>query len=217
MEFNFYNLLKKYYTPKTCLDVGAHRGDWSSNIKNIFPNSYIICMDANWYVDQIPGSNITFIETLYKEDDVDIKFYRSNHNRSTGAGDSVYKENTFVYNDDNLIVETRKTKKISTLLKTINSPKIDVLKLDVQATEIEIMDGMDEFINDVDFIQIECSLSNYNLGGCTIEDVILYLKNKNFEVFEITESVRNIDGFMTHIDLIFQNKKNKIIDKKLMF
>jgi FkbM family methyltransferase len=217
MEFNFYNRLKSYYTPKICLDVGAHRGDWSVNIKAIFPESYIICMDANKYVDYIPGSNVTFIETLFNQDDLDINFYRSSHHRSTGAGDSIYKENTFVYDENNLIVENRKTKKISTLLKSIDSPKIDILKLDVQATEIEIMDGMEEFIYDVDFIQIECSLSDYNVGGCSVEDVIIYLRNKNFEIFEITESVRNIDGFMTHIDLFFQNKKNKIINKKLLF
>jgi FkbM family methyltransferase len=217
MEFNFYHRLKGYYNPKTCLDIGAHRGDWSYNLKRIFPETFIVSMDANKYVDNIPGSDITFIETLFNQDDLEIKFYKSSHERSTGAGDSIYKENTFVYDDNYLIVETRKTKKVSTLLKSINSPKIDILKLDVQATEIEIMDGMEEFIYDVDFIQIECALSDYNIGGCSVEDVILYLSNKNFEVFEITESVRNIDGFMTHIDLFFQNKKNKIINKKLLF
>jgi FkbM family methyltransferase len=217
MDFNFYKNLKKFYTPKVCLDVGAHRGDWSNGIKNIFTDCFIICMDANKYVDNIPGSNVTFIETLYNQDDVFVDFYKSSHKRSTGAGDSIHKENTFIYNDNDLIVESRKTKKISTLLMSIGSPKIDILKLDVQATEIEIMDGMENFINDVDFIQIECSLSDYNIGGCTIEDVVVYLKNKNFEVFDITESVRNSDGFMTHIDLIFQNKKNKKIEKNLIF
>lgn len=217
MEFNFYHKIKNYYTPKVCLDVGAHRGDWSKNIKSIFPESYIIAMDANKYVDEIPGADTTFIETLYSKDDHEINFYRSVHQRSTGAGDSIYRENTFVYDDTHLMIEKRKTKKISTLLDSINSPKIDILKLDVQATEIEVMDGMENFLNDVDFIQIECSLSNYNLGGCMIEDVILYLSKKGFEIFELTESVRNADGHMTHIDLIFQNKNKRVIEKRLIF
>jgi FkbM family methyltransferase len=217
MEFDFYYKLANHYSPNVCLDVGTHKGDWSSNLKKIFPNSTMICVDANKYLDNVPGADFMFIETLYNEDDKEVDFFRSNHERSTGAGDSIYKENTFVYNDKNLIVEKRKTKKLSTILKKINTPKVDILKLDVQATEIEVMDGMEFFLDDVIFIQIECSLSNYNINGCTIEDVIIYLKNKNFEVFDITESVRNKDGFMTHIDLIFQNKKNKIIEKKLLF
>ena len=199
------------------MDVGAHRGDWSKNIKSIFPNCYIVAIDANNYIGDIPGADVTFFETLFDKDDYEINFYRSYHQRSTGAGDSIYRENTFVYDDGHLVVEKRKTKKISTILKSIDSPKIDILKLDVQATEIEIMDGMEEFLNNVDFVQIECSLSNYNLGGCMIEDVILYLSKKGFEIFELTESVRNVEGHMTHVDLIFQNKNNRIIEKKLIF
>lgn len=194
-----------------------HRGDWSSNIKRIFPNTYVISVDANKYVENIPGSDITFIETLYDKDDFEITFYRSNHERSTGAGDSIYRENTFVYNDNNLIVESRKTKKLSTILKSINSPKIDILKIDVQATEIEILNGLDEFLNNIDIIQIETSLSNYNLNGCRIEDVVCYFKEKNFEIVDMTEIVKNTDGYITHIDLILQNKNNIIIDKKLIF
>ena len=57
----------------------------------------------------------------------------------------------------------------------------------------------------VDFIEVECSLVEWNLGGCKIGDVIEFLRPQ-FEIYEILEFHRLGDVELIQADLIFKNK-----------
>ena len=48
--FSRINILKtKGYLPDTILDIGAHRGDWTNSMLNIYSNSKYYLFEANNY------------------------------------------------------------------------------------------------------------------------------------------------------------------------
>ena len=55
------------------------------------------------------------------------------------------------------------------------------------------MDGLGDKLNDVEFIELECSLIEWNIGGCSLQDVIEYLKDR-FVIFDIIE-LHRLNGF----------------------
>lgn len=198
-------LLELGFNPKVSIDGGACHGGWSAEIKSVFPNTIIMGVDANdWNKNgSFPHVNIGEVQVLSDVDEKEVIFYKKIEGHCTG--DSLFKENTFHYSDELLVEE----KRISTTLKSLcdkhNISKIDLLKLDTQGSEVIIMKGLGEMLNSVDFIELECSLVEWNLGGCKIGDVIEFLRSQ-FEIYEILEFHRLNDVELIQVDLIFKNK-----------
>jgi hypothetical protein len=64
-------------------------------------------------------------------------------------------------------------------------------------------------LDNVELFEIECSLVEYNLGGCLIGDVIEVMKNK-FIFYKIIDLHRHYDLDLIQVDIIFQNKNSNI-------
>ena len=46
------DLKNKGYVPDTILDIGAHHGDWTANMMNIYPNSkYYLFEGINFFAE----------------------------------------------------------------------------------------------------------------------------------------------------------------------
>jgi FkbM family methyltransferase len=210
MRNQVYNRLKELgFIPSTIIDCGACVGEWSGQIRQVYPDSFIMGIDAsNWSEGNIPSTNISEFEVLSNEDGKEIIFYKKSEGLCTG--DSIFKENTQHYQEHNTIKEVRISKTLKTLCDKHNIDKIDLLKIDTQGSEILVMDGLGDKLNDVEFIELECSLIEWNIGGCSLQDVIDYLKDK-FVIFDIIELHRLNGNDLFQVDIVFQNKKSKIV------
>ena len=205
-----YNRLKTLgFYPTTSIDGGACNGEWSTLIRSIFTDTFIMGIDANdWNGNQsFPGVDIGEIAVLTNKDNLEVIFNKKVEGFCTG--DSIFKENTFHYSDDRLIEEKRVGITLKTLCKNNNIKKIDLLKLDTQGSEIMIMEGLGEMLKEIEFIEIECSLVEWNIGGCMISDVIKFLDN-DFEIYEILEFHRLNNQDLIQVDILFKNKKSLI-------
>jgi len=205
-----YNRLKELgFFPQTSIDCGACQGEWSSLIRNIYPETYIVGVDANdWNGNgSFPHADISEIQVLSDKNDEEVIFYKKIEGHCTG--DSIFKENTFHYDSQRLVEQKRITKTLKYICNKNHIVKIDLLKLDTQGSEIVIMNGLEEMLYNIDFIEIECSLVEWNIGGCMIHDVIDYMKNR-FEIFDIIEFHRLSNNDLIQIDILFKNKNSKI-------
>jgi len=211
-ESTYKMLMDLGFNPKTIVDCGAAWGEWSGMIRGYFPDSFIIGIDANkWSENKIPNTNVSYIEALSDEDNKEMIFYKNKSSLDSNTfctGDSLFKENTIHYNDSNLIKDLVKTRTLESLLKEQNKDKIDLLKIDTQGSEILIMKGLGDLLKEVEFIELECSVVEFNIGGCSFYDVINFLK-EDFDIFEIPTLIR-IGGYLCQMDVIFKNKKSKI-------
>ncbi len=207
MNTNSYIRLKNSgFEPKNVLDLGAYKGEWSMNIRHVFSNLFIISVDANKYYDNIPSSDLSFFEVLWNVDDEDIPFYKTNHTFCVGTGDSVFRENTNYYDDNNIVVEYRKTKTVNSILRDLSIEKIDLVKIDTQGSELKILEGFGKFLNEVQVVQLECSLIDYNLGGCKVNEIINFMYENNFIIFDIVEEHRDNSQNLFQVDILFKKK-----------
>lgn len=209
-----YNSLKELgFKPSVIIDCGAGWGEWSTFIKSIYPDSFLISIDANpWTGGKIPGSDSTEISVLSDEEGKEMTFYRKKENLNNGTyctGDSLFKENTFHYQEHNTVENRVLTTTLNSILNRNDKNKVDLLKIDTQGSELIIMKGLGDKLREVEFIELECSLIEYNLGGCSFTQIIDFLKD-DFEIYDIVDLHYYGNSFLSQIDVIFKNKKSKI-------
>jgi FkbM family methyltransferase len=197
--------IKKYFEPKSILDIGANVGQFYNEIKNIFPNSYYYLVEGSESCEVVLETfNVDYSICLLSDTEKEVDFYiRKNEPRCTG--NSIYRENTSFYDDDQIIVEKKQTKTLSNLL---NNQTFDLIKIDVQGSEIDIINGGLDIIKKAKGILMEVSLMEYNQNAPTKEFVYEYMDNLGFKPVEL---IGNINHPLTYEliqqDILFLNKK----------
>ena len=197
--------IKKYFEPKSILDIGANVGQFYNEIKNIFPNSYYYLVEGSESCEVVLETfNVDYSICLLSDTEKEVDFYiRKNEPRCTG--NSIYRENTSFYDDDQIIVEKKQTKTLSNLL---NNQTFDLIKIDVQGSEIDIINGGLNIIKKAKGILMEVSLMEYNQNSPTKDFVYEYMDNLGFKPVEL---IGNINHPLTYEliqqDILFLNKK----------
>ena len=197
--------IKKYFEPKSILDIGANVGQFYNEIKNIFPNSYYYLIEGSESCEVVLETfNVDYSICLLSDTEKEVDFYvRKNEPRCTG--NSIYRENTSFYDDDQIIIEKKQTKTLSNLL---NNQTFDLIKIDVQGSEIDIINGGLDIIKEAKGILMEVSLMEYNQNAPTKDFVYEYMDNLGFKPVEL---IGNINHPLTYEliqqDILFLNKK----------
>lgn len=195
---------------KKILDIGAYNGEWKDKFQKIFPESEILMIEANKDKEVILKKKGKYIiELLGSEDNKEVNFFKCNDDR-IDTGNSIYLENTSM----KFIPEVRKTKRLSSVVN--KDEKFDLIKIDVQGSEIDVIEGGKNIIKNSNFLIIEMSLQNYNEGAPKLLEVINNLNKNNFELIDLIDrNYRN--DILVQVDGIFKNKDKDLINfTKLM-
>jgi FkbM family methyltransferase len=197
--------IKKHFQPQNILDIGSNVGQFYHEAKSIFPNAYFYLIEGNESCrEALKDLNVDFSITLLSDIEKDVDFYiRKFEPRCTG--NSIYREQTSFYDDDQIVVEKRKTQTISQLL---GNKIFDLIKIDVQGSEIDIINGGREIFENSKGILMEVSLVEYNKNAPLKDYVVEFMNDLGFIV---TEHIGNINHPLTYQliqeDLFFLNKK----------
>tara|TARA_Y100001970_G_C14082708_1_gene775613 strand:- start:54 stop:749 length:696 start_codon:yes stop_codon:yes gene_type:complete len=202
-RLNFYK--KNNLNFEKVLDIGAHNGEWKELFQKIFPESQILMIEANRDKEEILKKKGNYlIELLGSKDDKEVDFYKCIDNR-IDTGNSIFLEQTSMKFNP----EKRKTKRLSTVINS--SEKFDLIKIDVQGSELEVIEGGKEIIKNANFLMIELSLQNYNKGAPKYLEIINKLIEYNFELIDIFDlNYRN--DVLIQFDGIFKNKSKNLIN-----
>jgi FkbM family methyltransferase len=79
-----------------------------------------------------------------------------------------------------------------------NISSVDMLWMDVQGSELNILTGMGDLLNNVKAIYVECSMIPYYKGAAHKDEVINYLSQYNFELISETHH-DNFEGDFTFL------------------
>ena len=186
------------FHPRTIVDVGAYRGDWSRMAHAIWPDAAIVMIEPNR--EQSGCLNALAAElhgTLHCEllgpvDGQEVTF----HVMATGS--SVLPERSDVPRR----TETRKLATLDTLLA--DKPDVDLLKIDAQGYELSILDGAAKILPTVQAVLIETALIDVNEGSPILHEVVRYMHDRGFVAFDILEMHRRpLDHALCQIDILF--------------
>jgi FkbM family methyltransferase len=140
------------------------------------------------------------IALLGSEDNKEVDYYKCKDGIPTG--NSIYKENTtFTFEP-----EKRKSITLPTLLGSNNG--FDLIKMDVQGSELDIIKGALPIIKNTKYLLLELQTYSYNKGAPQIEEVISYLHNLNFGFIDLFDLMYS-NNHLIQVDGLFINRNIK--------
>ena len=218
--FDKINILKqKGYYPDTILDIGAHQGFWTIDMKQIYNNSKYYLFEANDYSELNMFNNDNNVK-VYNNIVLNDKIEEIDWYCIKGTGDSMFKEKTKHYINCNSI--KRETIDLNThILKNnlFQESKNILIKIDCQGAEISILKGASSILEKTDFILLEIPLfGQYNDGIPNFLEHIQYMNSIGFITYDIVES-HYINNFNMQLDVVFINKNhefNKTVNQLLL-
>ncbi|MDT7041430.1 FkbM family methyltransferase [Candidatus Nitronereus thalassa] len=207
----FHKLRRHGFVPATIIDVGAYQGEWTRNIKSIFPESKVHMIDALAKEDylrkvqeNLPGVSYG-IHLLGSETGLEKTFFECE------TGSSYYEENTNVQKTQT----TRKTKTLDEVIAETGfalSPS-SLLKIDAQGAELDILKGAKQVLSDVDFVYLEMPIIQYNRNAPDFEAYIHHMASLGYGVFDVSTCQIRQD-FLLQVDLLFARQTSPIIQKR---
>lgn len=197
--------IKNYFIPESILDIGANVGQFYNEIKEIFPNSYYYLIEGNDSCEVVLETlNVDYSISLLSDTEKEVDFYIRKHEPRC-TGNSIYRENTSFYDDDQIVILKKQTKTLSNIL---NNKVFDLIKIDVQGSEIDIINGGLEIFKNAKGVLMEISLVEYNQNAPMKDFVYEYMSKIGFLPFE---NIGNINHPITHEliqqDILFLNQK----------
>jgi FkbM family methyltransferase len=195
--------ITNYFYPYRILDIGANVGQFHQMAKQTFPDSFIFSIEASDECEQyLKQLTENYYVGLLTKDNNEYNFY-SRINDPTCTGNSIYKELTDFYSDDQLDIIKKKGIKLDDLFD--NEAEFELIKIDTQGSELDIIEGGINLCNKAKGILLEVSLTQYNENSPLYDEVINYMNNHGFIKKEILDEARNHGSHQQ--DILFINEK----------
>ncbi len=203
------NLKRLGFEPTTILDVGAFLGEWTLEMHAIFPRASYLLVEplpdkksALATLSERLGARV-IVENLLvgSRDAARIPFF------VMGTGSSVLEERSSFPRE---IVDIPMTTMDSLVAKHDLRGEF-FLKMDVQGYELEVLKGAPRTMEHTNFILLEASLLNYNKKAPLVGDLVHFLAQRDFVLFEICNTHRkDEDNVLFQVDLIFARSTSEL-------
>jgi FkbM family methyltransferase len=215
------------FIPRSIVDVGANRGDWTLGVKNIFPNASFFMLEASPDKDVIlkevvaknfpdhgqskAGYRIAVMSAIANET---IAFFQGGD-----TGNSMFRENTHHYANQEPVMRQTSTLDMEIEASFIDVATIDILKIDVQGAEVMVLKGGSKVLEAATFVQLESGLIEYNAGGCCFFELDDLLRSHGFHLYDFGEMWRSLDAFKSpgvgQFDMLYVKPSSRKLPQSL--
>ena len=195
--------ITNYFYPYRILDIGANIGQFHTLAKQTFQDSYIFSIEASdgceFHLKQITEN---YYIGLLAKDNIEYDFY-SRKDCSTGTGNSIYRELTHFYSEDQLEIIKKQGIRLDDLFTY--DTEFDLIKIDTQGSELDIISGGIQLCSKAKGILLEVSLTQYNKNAPLYDEVIQFMDGFGFKIGDILDE-NNIPGIVSQQDILFIKK-----------
>lgn len=201
VEFCLRKLKEKGFAPENVVDCGAYMGNWTRMVKRNFPGANILMIEpqANKepllvrVCNEFPGT-VDYVRCLMgPESKPAVTFFEME------SGSSVLPELT---NVPRKTVTLRMTT-LDDVLRERKIAKATFLKLDVQGYELEVLKGAKEALKNAEVVLLEVSFVLYNQSAPLFHEVVEFMKDRGFLVYDICPLQRWADNTLFQADVFF--------------
>jgi FkbM family methyltransferase len=212
VPFGLHVLQQLGYRPNGILDIGAFEGAFARTARHFFPQSPILMIEAQpgkevqlkAIAEQLPDVDYRMV-LLGAENRAGVAFHHVNAGINS-SGSSLYDEQTS-YPRDTISLTMRR---LDDVLAETPGREFDLLKIDVQGAEIDVLRGGVRTLADVEVLVIELSLLEYNKGAPLIGDVMRWLGEQGFALFDVFPLARIPAGALLQLDGIFLRRESSL-------
>ncbi len=189
-------------SPHSIVDVGACSGEWTRDALRIWPTASVVMFEPR-------GAERLGLERMAAEDPrISVRIALLGAERGytnfyvteggIGTGSSVFAELTSVTRKKHTIPMYRLDDELGDA-----AHKVGLLKLDVQGYELEVLKGGPNTLAACEVVVIEIALLPYNAGAPLADDVIAYMRERDFALFDVAQLWRDRLGRVFHMDAVF--------------
>ncbi len=197
------------FRPRTVVDVGAFRGDWTVLVKQVFPDAEVLMVE--------PQARLrSRLEDLCRR--YDGIHYRSALLGAAEGTEVVFSEmatGSSVFEERSPVPRTYTPMRATTLdtatADACGWDRIDLLKLDVQGYELEVLKGATSYLPRCELVLLEASLIPVNRGCPLVDEVIAFMRARGFRLLDICSLLRRRDGALWQVDLLFIHPASPLV------
>lgn len=165
------------FNPKVIYDIGACVTTWTQAAKEVWPDAHFILFEAFEGIEFLYTGYDYHLGVLSDADDSTVKFYQHD---MICTGNSYYREMfSDVYNDDSYVVKP--TKRLDTVVSMRGFPLPDLVKIDVQGSEMDVIKGAQETLKHAKHLIVEMQHHQYNQGAPLVQDTKPFIESIGFE------------------------------------
>jgi len=213
-------LLRKLgWHPSAILDVGAYRGQWSQMAHQIYPQAFVLMIEAQPKLQPVLQTlaaahpeKFGFRRALLGPERRDaVDFFQMDVPITTGS--SLYEEQTRFARS----VIKLSMLRLDDVVAEYGGRRFQMLKLDVQGAELDILKGATATLRDIEVLVVELSVVEYNKGAPLFADMIAALKDLGFLMFDVYPLARSQTGALLQVDGIFLRRDSSLWAKPPYF
>ena len=201
MEFCLQKLKEKGFSPEIIVDCGAYTGSWTKMVKRVFPNANVLMIEPQagkgsllvQVCNEFSGT-VDYVKCLLgSEQKEEVVFFEME------SGSSVLEEAT--HHPRKIVMLKMAT--LDDILREKKISKCTFLKLDVQGYELEVLKGAKEALKNATVILLEVSFIRCNRSAPLFHEVVAFMKNHGFLVYDVCPLPRWRDNTLLQADVFF--------------
>lgn len=187
------------FVVKSIIDVGANKGLWSEDVRKIFPEAFILMLEAT--PSQLPllttvqkkiGNAEIHIAVLSDAPNQTVLFYQGGD-----TGNSMFQENTKHYANDKPVERITSTIDLEIAASSVDISTVSILKVDIQGAEMIALQGATQALEAATFVTLEASVTEYNAGGACFFEMDQLLRDAGFYIYDFGDQAYNGNLFKT--------------------
>lgn len=163
------------FEPKVIYDIGSCVLNWTKEAKKLWPEAHYFLFEGNSDVDFLykeKGINNYFLGVLSNRTGNIVKWYE---NKLLYGGNSYYRENNEkIFPEDRFLY--RITHSLDDVVSNMNFPPPELVKIDVQGSEKDIVEGGINTLSLANLLIIEIQDVEYNIGAPNAIETIPYIE-----------------------------------------
>jgi FkbM family methyltransferase len=206
------NARRSNLNPSSIIDVGAAWGSFTRIAAQIFPGKdYLMVEPLTEYANSLcalieeQDGRATWIKAAAAAEPGTVTF--NVHDDLVGS--SLLRETEGAVTDGR--PRTVSTIRLDDEIRSRGLSAPHVLKLDVQGSELAVLDGARRILKDTELAILEVSFFDFFQGGSSMVEVISYMAERGFVPYDITTPLyRPLDGALAQLDLCFVQKSGAL-------
>lgn len=195
----------------TVLDAGANRGQFAIAARYLWPKTEILCFEPvpaalemlRKVADSIGATVYDFGLGAFQ---CEASMYVANHNDASSFLPIGQKQERLHGTALNHVERNVRVQPLSEVFTPDDHVGPILLKIDVQGTELALLEGASTILNKIDAVYVECSFQELYVGQALADEVVAFMSKAGFALAGVFNQATDTNGLAEQADFLFVNK-----------